>query len=234
MKKRPFNLVVYIITTVFLIYLTYICFFAKPNQILLGNVFIKPDSIDFGGFGSLLAGIFSPLAFLWLVLNFRQQEKNLELTEELYLNQKAHQNSEYNIQIINTYIEALKHRLQNFHKDGTIFPLDDAFIKRVYSEYTRLYIVNPNSYQSTMMHSALSTFGVQFDEELPILRSIETQILEEKDDVKRRNLLTLLHASVNSNLITIMQFSATGMDFKKLGYRDYIDYLHKNGLLRPT
>lgn len=73
---------IYLITVLFLAYLIFICFFAKPDQFLFGNVFIKPAPIDFGGFGSLLAGIFSPLAFLWLVLNFRQQDKNLMIAEQ--------------------------------------------------------------------------------------------------------------------------------------------------------
>ncbi|WP_087528879.1 hypothetical protein [Acinetobacter sp. WCHA55] len=73
---------IYLITVIFLAYLIFICFFAKPDQFLFGNVFIKQSTIDFGGFGSLLAGIFSPLAFLWLVLNFRQQDKSLIIAEK--------------------------------------------------------------------------------------------------------------------------------------------------------
>ena len=73
---------IYLITVIFLAYLIFICFFAKPDQFLFGNVLIKPVPIDFGGFGSLLAGIFAPLAFLWLFLNFRQQDKNLMIAEQ--------------------------------------------------------------------------------------------------------------------------------------------------------
>lgn len=73
---------IYLATILFLSYLTFVCFIAQPNQIVFGNVFIKTDHIDFGGFGSLLAGIFSPLAFLWLILNFRQQDKNLKIAEK--------------------------------------------------------------------------------------------------------------------------------------------------------
>lgn len=75
---------IYLITLIFLTYLFFICFIAKPNQIVFGNVFIKTSRIDFGGFGSLLSGIFSPLAFLWLILNFRQQDKNLRIAEEQF------------------------------------------------------------------------------------------------------------------------------------------------------
>lgn len=76
------RLVIYLITVLFLAYFIFICFFAKPDQFLFGNVFIKTSPIDFGGFGSLLAGIFAPLAFLWLVLNFRQQDKSIKIAEE--------------------------------------------------------------------------------------------------------------------------------------------------------
>ncbi|MFW1746196.1 hypothetical protein ACG9XW_08240 [Acinetobacter guillouiae] len=81
MKKDPIELAVYIATGLFLAYLIYICFIAEPDQFLFGNVFIKKNSIDFGGFGGLLSGVFAPLAFLWLILNFRQQDKNLKIAE---------------------------------------------------------------------------------------------------------------------------------------------------------
>ncbi|WEE41023.1 hypothetical protein [Acinetobacter sp. TAC-1] len=82
MKKDPIELAVYIVTGLFLAYLIYICFIAEPDQLLFGNVFIKTDPIDFGGFGSLLAGIFSPLAFLWLILNFKLQAKGLKVSQD--------------------------------------------------------------------------------------------------------------------------------------------------------
>ncbi|WP_288497394.1 hypothetical protein [uncultured Acinetobacter sp.] len=82
MKKEPIELAVYIVTGLFLAYLIYICFIAEPDQLLFGNVFIKTNPIDFGGFGSLLAGIFSPLAFLWLILNFKLQAKSLKVSQD--------------------------------------------------------------------------------------------------------------------------------------------------------
>lgn len=82
MKKDPIELAVYIATGLFLAYLIYICFIAEPDKFLFGNVFIKTNPIDFGGFGGLLSGIFAPLAFLWLILNFRQQDKNLKIAEK--------------------------------------------------------------------------------------------------------------------------------------------------------
>ena len=81
-KKDLIEVSVYIITAIFVFYLIYLCFIAEPNKIVFGNVFIDTKAIDFGGFGSLLAGIFSPLAFLWLFLNFRQQDKSLKIAEE--------------------------------------------------------------------------------------------------------------------------------------------------------
>lgn len=73
---------VYLVTAIFSLYILFICLIAKPDQILLGNVFIKTEPIDFGGFGSLISGIFSPLAFLWLILNFKQQDKSLKIAEQ--------------------------------------------------------------------------------------------------------------------------------------------------------
>lgn len=72
----------YLLTLIYLLYIFYICFLAEPDQYLWGNVGIKLQSIDFGGFGSLLAGIFSPLAFLWLFLTFKQTDKNLHIAQK--------------------------------------------------------------------------------------------------------------------------------------------------------
>lgn len=72
----------YGLTSIYLCYIFYICFLAEPNGYSWGNVGIKLQSIDFGGFGSLLAGIFSPLAFLWLLLTFRQTDKNLHIAQK--------------------------------------------------------------------------------------------------------------------------------------------------------
>lgn len=232
---------IYFITALFLTYLFFICFIVKPNQVLFGNVFIKPDSIDFGGFGSLLAGIFSPLAFLWLVLNFRQQntnlriaEQNLEISKKSHESQNAHQLSEYSIQIISTYIEALKNSLANFKVNGKDYKLDDKFIDNVYEEYERLYKINLNGTQSSMMYCAINKYKISFVDEIIILRAIELQILQEQDENKRRNLRRLLEINLNKDLILFIRFSHISSDFTDQGYRDYIHYLFENDLMFIT
>lgn len=79
---NPLKFIPYALTFLYLIYIFYICFLADPNGYSWGNVGIKLQSIDFGGFGSLLAGIFSPLAFLWLLLTFKQTDKNLHIAQK--------------------------------------------------------------------------------------------------------------------------------------------------------
>lgn len=229
---------IYVATILFLAYLTFICFIVKPNQIEFGNVSIKTDLIDFGGFGSLLAGIFSPLAFLWLILNFRQQnenlkisENNLDLAKKSYQSQKTYQESEYNIQITNTYIESLKNSIRNFQKNGIPYQLDSTFVDEVYREYKRLFRVNTKSTQADSMYFALQEFDINLEKELIILRAIETQILEEPDSLKRTNLLRLLEINIGLDLLIIIRFSAIGLDFKELGYKDYIHYLYGNNIL---
>lgn len=81
-KNLNLKTIPYLLTLIYLFYIFYICFLAEPDQYLLGNVGIKLQSIDFGGFGSLLAGIFSPLAFLWLFLTFKQTDKNLHIAQK--------------------------------------------------------------------------------------------------------------------------------------------------------
>ena len=234
---------IYFTTVLFLTYLFFICFIVKPNQILFGNVFIKPDSIDFGGFGSLLAGIFSPLAFLWLVLNFRQQNRNLAIAEDnllvtknSYESQKAHQLSEYLIQITSTYIDALKNCLLNFRVNGQPYELGEKFIKEIYAAYERGSLLNPNEEPSNIMYSHLILNGINFEEEVKILRAIENQILEEKDESKRRNLITLLQININPDILIILRYSFVGSDkaFISMGYKNYVDYLFTNKLLNFT
>ncbi|HFF2646360.1 TPA: hypothetical protein ACGCAV_003715, partial [Acinetobacter nosocomialis] len=87
-KKQSFSqinllkFIPYALTFLYLSYIFYICFLADPNGYSWGNVGIKLQSIDFGGFGSFLAGIFSPLAFLWLFLTFKQTDKNLQIAQK--------------------------------------------------------------------------------------------------------------------------------------------------------
>ncbi|OTU28400.1 hypothetical protein CAT59_07520 [Acinetobacter pittii] len=88
LKKQIFSkinllkVIPYALTFIYLIYISYICFLAEPDDYSWSNVGIKSELIDFGGFGSLLAGIFSPLAFLWLLLTFRQTDKNLHIAQK--------------------------------------------------------------------------------------------------------------------------------------------------------
>ncbi|MDC5273580.1 hypothetical protein NRA56_16075 [Acinetobacter baumannii] len=81
-KITSLKTVTYILTSIYLCYIFYICFLAEPDMYSWGNVGIKSQLIDFGGFGSLLAGIFSPLAFLWLLLTFKQTDKNLHIAQK--------------------------------------------------------------------------------------------------------------------------------------------------------
>ncbi|MRA44424.1 hypothetical protein [Acinetobacter pittii] len=88
LKKQIFSkinllkVIPYALTFIYLIYISYICFLAEPDDYSWSNVGIKSQLIDFGGFGSLLAGIFSPLAFLWLLLTFKQTDKNLHIAQK--------------------------------------------------------------------------------------------------------------------------------------------------------
>nr|WP_312824843.1 hypothetical protein [Acinetobacter oleivorans] len=52
------------------------------NTLHWGNLHLKFESINLGDFGGFLSGIFAPLAFLWLMLNMKQQDKNLEIAEK--------------------------------------------------------------------------------------------------------------------------------------------------------
>ncbi|KRI52000.1 MULTISPECIES: hypothetical protein [Acinetobacter] len=84
--KRFFNFknIVYFLTFyIFLILLIVMTFPLDKNQILhLGNLHINFKAINLGEFGGFLSGIFAPLAFLWLALNMKQQDKNLEIAEK--------------------------------------------------------------------------------------------------------------------------------------------------------
>ncbi|WP_461311718.1 hypothetical protein [Acinetobacter sp. GN11] len=78
-----FRNIVYMLTLQFFLFL--IILLALPlgedNTLHLGNLHIKFESINLGDLGGFLSGIFAPLAFLWLMLNMKQQDKNLEIAE---------------------------------------------------------------------------------------------------------------------------------------------------------
>lgn len=133
------RLVIYLITVLFLAYFIFICFFAKPDQFLFGNVFIKTSPIDFGGFGSLLAGIFAPLAFLWLVLNFRQQDKSIKIAEKqlmllVHEQEKKVKSLKAVTNITKTQVSYFRSELNSQFFDLTIQPksnLKDCYIKKI-------------------------------------------------------------------------------------------------------
>ncbi|WOE34157.1 hypothetical protein QSG85_12585 [Acinetobacter baumannii] len=76
--------IVYCFTLYFFYILANIIFspIGTSNTFSLGNLHINFESINLGELGSLLSGIFAPLAFLWLVLNMKQQDHNLKIAEE--------------------------------------------------------------------------------------------------------------------------------------------------------
>lgn len=76
--------IVYCFTLYFFYILANIIFspIGASNTFSLGNLHINFESINLGELGSLLSGIFAPLAFLWLVLNMKQQDHNLKIAEE--------------------------------------------------------------------------------------------------------------------------------------------------------
>lgn len=85
--RNKFDITKYIVYVVTFLLITYflVLWLIPPHwleSISFGNILISDKAIDFGGFGGLLSGIFAPLAFLWLLLNFKQQEKSLKIAEK--------------------------------------------------------------------------------------------------------------------------------------------------------
>ncbi|MDC4286020.1 hypothetical protein NQ639_13610, partial [Acinetobacter baumannii] len=74
---------IYFITIFFITILGLILFlpFGKNNTFSIGNLHIVFKSINLGELGGFLSGIFAPLAFLRLILNMKQQDKNIEIAE---------------------------------------------------------------------------------------------------------------------------------------------------------
>lgn len=75
---------IYFITIFFITILFLILFlpFGSDNTFHLGNLHIIFKPINLGELGGFLSGIFAPLAFLWLILNMKQQDKNLDIAEK--------------------------------------------------------------------------------------------------------------------------------------------------------
>lgn len=104
-----FRNIVYILTLQFFLFLFILLALplGKDNALHWGNLHIKFASINLGELGGFLSGIFAPLAFLWLMLNMKQQDKNLEIAERqlsLLLQEKENRRKALKATIKNTSV----------------------------------------------------------------------------------------------------------------------------------
>lgn len=68
-----------LVTVLWLLYFLLIWLVPVDYFFEFGNIKIVIKSINLGEFGSLISGVFAPLAFLWLFQNFKQQDENLKI-----------------------------------------------------------------------------------------------------------------------------------------------------------
>ncbi|WP_288382256.1 hypothetical protein [uncultured Acinetobacter sp.] len=80
--KIKYEYIFIVITILFFLYLGYLLFLPPGFAKIFSNVVITPKELNYGEFGSLLAGIFAPLAFIWLFYGYLQQSKSLAILIE--------------------------------------------------------------------------------------------------------------------------------------------------------
>ncbi|CAA0287522.1 hypothetical protein [Acinetobacter baumannii] len=131
---------IYFITLFFITILGLILFlpFGEENTFSVGNLHIVFKPINLGEFGGFLSGIFAPLAFLWLILNMKQQDKNIEISEKelnILLQEKENRRkitkANFTIAPPKPEIFNVNDKLLNFKVEITSdIPLKDCYIKK--------------------------------------------------------------------------------------------------------
>lgn len=82
MKIKIETLLLTIATVIFVLYWVYLILLPPGFFGVNSNVAIISKDLNYGEFGSLLSGLFAPLAFIWLFYGYFQQSKSLSILIE--------------------------------------------------------------------------------------------------------------------------------------------------------
>jgi len=207
------------------------------------NSSFSSGNSDWGSFGSYIGGtvgvVLSGLSFVILsftlltTLEHNKSEREIsnntyKLSEESYKQQLKHQRNEFNLQLINSYIEAIDIQLKNKDYSAGACKDEEEFLERVLKEFARMKEVNPKNDFFTNASCALISLHVRYDNECVTLQAIEKIIIEEEDESVRRHLHCQLAAKINpERIFWIQMYLCHCAD----GYKEKII---NNSLLSPS
>ncbi|WDE00344.1 hypothetical protein [Thalassomonas actiniarum] len=199
---------------------------------------------DWGSFGSYVGGTvgatLSGLSFIVLAITLiitikhnveerKTTRESLELTKISYKEQIEHQRKEFNLLLINSYIDTLDKQLTSKVYNEAKCDDEKDFCDKVLKWFKHFVEVNPESKDVfTLAFCALNELHVRYDTECITLGSIEKIIISEPDDEVQHHFRAQLMAKINPELVFWLQIYLCHCSE---GYKDKII---ANKLFQPT
>jgi hypothetical protein len=198
---------------------------------------------DWGSFGSYIGGtvgaLLSGLGFIVLAITLiititnnvveRQASKeSFELAKSSYQDQIIHQKNVFNLQLINSYIDALNTQISQ-----RIFPKlktndNEEFLDKALHWLKHFVNVNPNSDVFSLASCTLNQLHIRYDSECITLNAIEKIIIDEKDLEIKHHFKSQLNSKVNQENIFWIQMHLC------LCSKGYKEKIIENRLFNPT
>ncbi|MGI3071794.1 hypothetical protein [Vibrio alginolyticus] len=198
---------------------------------------------DWGDFGSYIGGtvgaLLSGLGFIILSVtlvitithNYSERESSREaneLAKASYEAQIIHQKNEFNLQLINSYIDAL-----NVQIGRRTFPElktsdNDEFLNKALYWLKHFVSVNPNSDVFSLASSSLNQLHIRYDNECITLCAIEKIIIEESNEEIKHHFKSQLYSKVNPENVFWIQMHLC------LCSKGYKDKIIEHRLFNPT
>lgn len=199
---------------------------------------------DWGSFGSYVGGtvgaVLSGLGFIVLsatliiTIKHNSAERNasemsLELSKRSYEEQLKHQKNEFNLQLLNSYIEALDKQLSSKSYIEGKCQSEAEFLDKVLEWLKHFVKNNPKSSDVfTLAFCALNELHVRYDNECIVLSSIEKIIINEVDNEVKHHFHSQLSAKINPEKIFWLQMYLCHCS------KGYKDKILQNRLFNPT
>lgn len=199
---------------------------------------------DWGSFGSYVGGTvgatLSGLSFIVLAITLvitikhnveerKATRESLELTKNSYKEQIEHQRKEFNLLLINSYIDALSKQLNAKVYNETECDNELDFCDKALKWFKHFVKVNSESSDVfTLAFCALNQLHVRYDSECVTLGAIEKIIVSESDEEVKHHFRTQLSAKINPELVFWLQIYLCHCSE---GYKDKII---TNRLFQPT
>lgn len=176
---------------------------------------------DWGSFGSYVGGTvgatLSGLSLIVLAITLimtiqhhsaerRASKETFELSKTSYEEQIKHQKKEFNLLLINSYIDALNKQLSSRTYDEAKCSNETEFCDKALELFKHIVKNNPKSKDVfTLAFSALNELYARYDSECTTLGAIEEIIINEPDNEVKHHFRAQVSAKINPELLFWLQ-----------------------------